>query len=221
MSIARPARVGSGRRGIDSRWWACAAAIVVFAVFIWGGYVMRWRWTGLSRRVTLWDWLQVVALPIAVGASPLLLTHRRRLTERLRAALAGVVLVFAALVLAGYVVPLSWTGFTGNTLWNWLELVLLPLVVSIASLWPEHGLPNRRHLVLGAVVGVVLAGLAILGYLVPLRWTGFPGNTAWDWLKLLLLPIVVPTLLLPLVRDRLSRRLERDADDATSDRYNR
>jgi hypothetical protein len=37
----------------------------------------------------------------------------------------------------------------------------------------------------------------VAGYLVPLAWTGFPGNTLWDWLQLLLLPFVVPTFLLP------------------------
>lgn len=32
-----------------------------------------------------------------------------------------------------------------------------------------------------------------------LRWTrtGYPGNTLWDWLQLLLPPLVVPTILLP------------------------
>lgn len=31
-----------------------------------------------------------------------------------------------------------------------------------------------------------------------LRWseTGYPGNTLWDWLQLLLLPLVVPAILL-------------------------
>jgi len=37
----------------------------------------------------------------------------------------------------------------------------------------------------------------LAGYLVPWNWTGFRGNTAWDWVKLLLLPVVVPTVLVP------------------------
>jgi hypothetical protein len=44
--------------------------------------------------------------------------------------LAGA-LVFAVIVVCGYVVPWRWTGFTGNTLWDWLHLVLLPLLVPI------------------------------------------------------------------------------------------
>jgi hypothetical protein len=45
---------------------------------------------------------------------------------------------------------------------------------------------------LAAFVAVVLAG-----YLVPWAWTGFSDNRVWDWIKLLLLPVLVPTVLLP------------------------
>ena len=27
--------------------------------------------------------------------------------------------------------------------------------------------------------------------------TGYPGNTLWEWLQLLLLPLVIPAILLP------------------------
>ena len=39
------------------------------------------------------------------------------------------------------------------------------------------------------------------GYLVPWAWTGFTGNTAWDWIKLLLLPVLLPTVVLPRLLD--------------------
>jgi hypothetical protein len=32
-------------------------------------------------------------------------------------------------VLAAYAVPSQWTGFAGHTLWDWLHLLLLPLLV--------------------------------------------------------------------------------------------
>ena len=70
------------------------------------------------RSVTLWDWLEVLALPVAIATAPLLLHHRRGLTRRHRVAIATGLTVFAALALAGYVVPLQWTGFPGNTLWT-------------------------------------------------------------------------------------------------------
>jgi hypothetical protein len=52
-------------------------------------------------------------------------------------------------------VPWSWTGFSGNTLWDWLHLLLLPLLIpavvapaltSIATagmLGPEAGKPSE------------------------------------------------------------------------------
>ena len=36
---------------------------------------------------------------------------------------------FARRVLGGYLGRWSWTGFTGNTLWDWLHLLLLPLLL--------------------------------------------------------------------------------------------
>jgi hypothetical protein len=44
---------------------------------------------------------------------------------------------------------------------------------------------------------VARIGFVIAGCLVPLSWTGFRGNTLWDWLQLLLVPLVFPTILIP------------------------
>ena len=35
------------------------------------------------------------------------------------------------------------------------------------------------------------------GYALRWTWTGYADNTLWDWLQLLLLPLVFPTILLP------------------------
>jgi hypothetical protein len=35
------------------------------------------------------------------------------------------------------------------------------------------------------------------GYAVQWTWTGYPGNTLWEWLQMLLVPLVFPTILLP------------------------
>jgi hypothetical protein len=48
--------------------------------------------------------------------------------------------------------------------------------------------------VLGGTAVVGLAILALGGYLLDWTWTGFSGNTLWDWLKLLLLPLIVTAL---------------------------
>ena len=205
-----------------SRWWLLPAAGLL-ALLIIGGYGFGWRWTGLSDAVTLWDWLEVLALPVALAGVPLLLRHRRRLSRHHHAGLLLILLGFAALVLAGYLVPLSWTGFGDNTLWDWLELLLLPLVVATASLWAEPVaaeepmVPDprkRRRFRALAVAGVLLFGLLVLlGYLVPWSWTGFSDNTAWDWVKLLLVPILVPLVLLPIVTEALTDRLAPEQPD--------
>jgi hypothetical protein len=98
-------------------------------------------------------------------------------------------------------------GFIGNTLWDWLELLLLPAVVATASLWATTWPPARSHVLIVTGATLALITLAVPGYLVPWTWTGFTGNTAWDWVKLLLLPLVVPIALLPPVTRHLADRL--------------
>jgi hypothetical protein len=174
-----------------------ALAALVLALYLWAGYVEAWAWTGLSGDVALWDWLEAIALPVTVGLLPLVLLHRHRLRHAHAVAAVCAVVCFGCLVLAGYLVPWSWTGFTGNTLWDWLELALLPVVLATAGLWPSLAeLRSWQRF----VIGLAAAGFAVVvlaGYLVPWSWTGFSDNTLWDWIKLLLLPVLVPTVLLP------------------------
>jgi cation transport ATPase len=215
-AATRHARAPRRQPGANPAVWVLGLVILAGALLVCGGYVAHWRWTGLSDAVTLWDWLEVLALPVAVGIAPLLLRHRRRLTARHRAALLVALAVFAAVAVAAYVVPLGWAGFRGNTLWDWLQLWLLPLVVAGAA-WQRTREPQRaqRRTALPVVVGllaVVFLALVFAGYLVPLTWTGFTGNTAWDWIKLLLVPVLVPTVLLPALVDRMDQRLAATQD---------
>jgi hypothetical protein len=176
-----------------------AVALACFAVYVWGGYVEHWAWTGLSGGVVLWDWLEALALPVSVALVPVFLVNRGRLHRRHKRLGLTLLTCFLVLVLGGYLVPWRWTGFTGNTLWDWLSLALLPLVIATSTLWRSPGRWTRRHRVLvpaGFVVGMVVV---LAGYLVPWDWTGFVGNTAWDWIQLLLLPVLVPILVVPLV----------------------
>ena len=182
-------------------------AVVALAFYLWAGYAEGWGWTGLSPDVALWDWLEAIALPLTVGLLPLVLLHRHRLRRRHAVAAAVAATCFAGLVLAGYLVPWDWTGFTGNTLWDWLELALLPVVLATAGLWPSFGeLRGWQWLVIGSGAAAFLV-VVLAGYLVPWDWTGFSDNKAWDWVKLLLLPVLVPTVLLP----ALQRFVERSA----------
>src|SRR3954451_16021283 len=176
---------------------AALLGLLAFGLYLWAGYVERWTWTGLSGDVALWDWLGAIALPLTVGLLPLVLLHRRRL-RRTHAVVALVATAcFAGVVLAGYLVPWAWTGFTGNTLWDWLKLALLPVMIAASTLWR---LPRRwrtEHVLLLIIASFDAVALVLAGYLVPWTWTGFTGNTAWDWIKLLLLPVLVPTIVLP------------------------
>ena len=42
--------------------------------------------------------------------------------------------------------------------------------------------------------GAALAVVAVGGFGFDWSWTGFPGNTLWDWLELCLVPFVVPAV---------------------------
>jgi len=182
-------------------WWAYALAAALTLLYLWAGYGEGWAWTGLSQPVTLWDWLEGLALPITFALVPLLLRHREHLGRSHRMVFAMALTGFAALVLAGYLVPWAWTGFTGNTLWDWLSLALLPLVIATSALWRPPPPGTSRHVVSLTLTAIAASGLVLAGYLVPWAWTGFTGNTAWDWIKLLLLPLLLPTLVLPRLLD--------------------
>jgi hypothetical protein len=137
---------------------------------------------------------------VVVGTVPIWLVHRERMSRARRLAYAAFAVGFAALVVIGYLVPLTWTGFRGNTLWDCFLLVLLPLTLVVAGVWPKTSrslrTPHKAVLALLAVGWIVsLVG----GYVWAWSWTGYQGNTLWDWLGLLLLPLVFPTILPALV----------------------
>jgi Na+/H+-dicarboxylate symporter len=49
------------------------------------------------------------------------------------------------------------------------------------------------------VIALVTAWIVTVigGYALRWTWTGYPGNTLWDWLQMLLVPLVFPAILLP------------------------
>ena len=181
------------------------------AIVLWGGYRRHWHWTGFHKNDTLWDWLEMLALPLAVAIAPLWARHGRRLDRRRRTAVAACAAGFVTLVVVGYAADLHWTGFPGNRLWDWLELLVLPLAVATLPVWYElHGERRRRlHAALTAAA-VALAVLAAGGYLDGWTWTGFKGNTLFDWLHLFLAPLLLPLVLVPAVRGWLARDAEDD-----------
>ncbi|GAC1393159.1 MAG: hypothetical protein NVSMB38_19950 [Ktedonobacteraceae bacterium] len=104
--------------------------------------------------------------------------------------------VLILLAICSYLFNWKWTGFNGNTLWDWLQLLVLPVSITAASIWfsTQQQWRTQWTLVLIATI-VAFIVLAIGGYGFGWKWTGFGGNTLWDWLKLLILPIVLPTVM--------------------------
>jgi hypothetical protein len=179
---------------------------VAALVLVYGGYVGGWQWTGFQGNEQLWDWLRLLLLPVAVGTIPLWVDRAGDISPATRRAALAAAAAFGAFVLAGYLVPLRWTGFAGNTLWNWFELLLLPVAVVIVPLLPRLARSMRpRHM--GAVTLFAVGWLVSIvgGYALRWSWTGYPGNTLWDWLQLLLLPLIVPTVLVPVAGRWVSR----------------
>jgi hypothetical protein len=184
------------------RRYATIGLAVAVLITLWGGYVQDWTWTGFQANNQLWQWLQLLLLPVAIGTLPLWIQHPEYMTRKRRMAHLAAGAAFAALVLAGYLVPLKWTGFPGNTVWDWLELILLPIAVVSAPFLLSllHSLrENQKRKIMVAFVAAVWALTIVGGYAWDWTWTGYHGNTLWDWLGLLLLPLLVPTVLLPIV----------------------
>jgi hypothetical protein len=187
---------GGKRRRIGTLRIVAAAAAAAVLV---GGYQEHWSWTGISgKTATLWDWISLLLLPITVATLPIWLTKRQEISGRRKAAALMLLALFVGIVLAGYLVPWGWTGFEGNALWDWINLLLLPLVIATFPVWPEIRSELRlHHHLLGATFLIAFAVAIFGGYVWGWAWTGFQGNTLWDWLHLLVLPLVFPTLLLP------------------------
>jgi hypothetical protein len=185
------------------------AVLAALAVVVYGGYGRHWSWIGINgHTATLWDWLHLLLLPIAAVLLSLWLRHRARVDRWVEAIAAAAVAAFVVIVVAGYVIPWDWTGFVGNTLWDWLNLAALPLAVALIPVLLERRSDwGRRHAVALSAGVAVFLGLVLAGYLAKWRWTGFTGNTVWDWLHLLLLPLLVPAVIVPVLRPIALARL--------------
>ena len=81
-------------------------------------------------------------LPAVLVALPILLTDARY-DRRWRLVLGALGAVLAVCVLGGYLLDWDWTGFQGNTLWDWLHLFLVPFVLPAALIWFTVGARER------------------------------------------------------------------------------
>ncbi len=197
----------------------CAVLVLALAVLLVGGYALRWSWTGFTANNQLWDWMQLLLLPVAIATFPLWLRFSQFMSPVRRRTLGAAVVVFALFVLIGYVNPLKWTGFRGQTLWSWLTLIILPVSIVTVQVWPQSGRDlHRGHVAAATVICAALVTTIIGGYWGDWSWTGYEGNTLWDWLTLVLAPAAVTTILVPtlvrLLTGAADERAERDRERA-------
>jgi hypothetical protein len=193
---------------------------VAFAVVLWGGYARAWKWTGFQANGQLWDWLSLLLLPVVIGTIPLWMQDRGYIGKNRRVIYGVFIVAWIGFVIAGYAIPLNWTGFRGQTLWNWFGLLLLPAALATTMALPSMriGLPQvfrSMRLYQKAIIAALAVGWVVTvigGYALRWRWTGYSGNTLWDWLGLLLLPLLVPTVLNP----ALFRWISGNADERAS-----
>ena len=195
------------------------ALVVGFVLIVAAGYAFKWRWTGFNKDDQLWDLMHVVLLPVVLATLPLWYRTRERWMVGWRWVLGGVVAGFIVVVIGGYTLGWTWTGFPGNTFWNWLELLALPVVVAFLPLWFETHSTMAREWRL--VLGALLAGFVVVvigGYRLHWAWTSFEGNTFRDWLSLLIVPFLLPASLAWFAaRDRSHRASEVVAADGGAD----
>ena len=221
-SAVKPAATRAAGSRARSPLFAAVCGLAL-ALVLWGGYSHNWPWTGINgSTATLWDWLHLLLLPLVFAVLPTWVRRDTRMDPRIKSIGFAFLAVFAIVVVAGYTIPWAWTGFRGNTVWDWLGLVVLPLTLLLMPWFAElRGDWHRHHTMMTAIVLTVFAAVVLGGYLGRWRWTGFTGNTLWDWLHLLLLPLLLPTVIVPALTPLAMRRVtvlgEEDDDDATTD----
>src|SRR5229473_508174 len=50
-----------------------------------------------------------------------------------------------ALVIFGYLLRLAWTGFFNRTLWDWLQLLIVPIMLAVGGFWLNQIQKDREE----------------------------------------------------------------------------
>lgn len=128
----------------EVRWWTwkrvLVASVVILVILEIGTYAFNWSWTGFKGNDTVWAYLQLLLLPIALAAVPIWVmaeeAQRRVWLSQLKIVLMAAVVILAVLLIGSYVFNWTWTGFKANgNLWAWLSLFLVPIIVAVLPIW--------------------------------------------------------------------------------------
>lgn len=128
----------------ELKWWTwkrvLVATIVILVVLEIGTYTFNWNWTGFKANDTVWDWLKLLLIPIALAVVPIWFTaeeaQQRIWLAQLKWVFLASVVILAVLFIGSYAFNWTWTGFKENgTLWDWFSLLLVPLTVAVLPIW--------------------------------------------------------------------------------------
>ena len=128
----------------ELKWWTwkrlLVATLVILVVLEIGTYAFNWTWTGFKANDTVWDWLKLLLLPIALAAVPIWFTaeegQQRIWLAQLKWVFLASVVILAVLFVGTYAFNWFWTGFKENgTLLDWLGLLLVSLIVAALPIW--------------------------------------------------------------------------------------
>ena len=116
------------------------AAIIILAILEIGTYAFNWTWTGFKDNDTVWDYLQLLLLPIALAIVPIWFMASQNQQRAWLSQVKWIFLVFIAgllvLVVGTYAFNWTWTGFSDHGhLWDWLSLLLVPVTVAALPIW--------------------------------------------------------------------------------------
>jgi hypothetical protein len=120
----------------------CRVGVGLLALLILAGYSEHWKWTGFSGK-QLWDWLTLMLFPAVAVLLPEWVRRGARFDARAGLITAFGIGAFAVLVLGGYRWGWTWTGFTGNTFRDWLDLMIAPFLLPV-TLKVVHTLHVQR-----------------------------------------------------------------------------
>ena len=128
----------------ELRWWTwrrwLAVIIVTFIVLEIGTFAFNWTWTGFKTNDTLWDWLQLLLLPIALAVVPIWFAaeeeQQRIWMVQLKWVIVAALVILAVLLIGTFAFKWTWTGFKAHgRLWDWLSLLLVPVLVAALPIW--------------------------------------------------------------------------------------
>src|SRR4051812_36622099 len=152
------------------RLFVATTSVLAAAVLVLATYGRTWSWSGFQGNENVWEWLQLLAQPIAIIT--LLVQLVSPLEAKRWLLVFGVFMTaLAVLMVGGYAAHWQWTGFGEYRMWDWLHLLVLPVMLALLPLWLRAGDDLSRGVRLAMVTFVgTLAVVVVAGYAFGWQW---------------------------------------------------